>query len=250
MNHGISLKIMRASKPQLTPAIQDPFVLSQSQSAVLNLPSPWLSIRPAFGTVYVGEVLTFMVYVSLKTDFVYNTAPSVQVGVSAAIHAKDSTEPPVQVLNSTDDTVELNEINQTTQFPIKYEIPTAGMHTVTCNVTYSYVVDGEPHQESFSKMYQFNAVNCVQLQLETVKTASRQPAMQIKVENITSSSLWLKPPSFFSDSVEPVGVSDKANLLGPGDMWQYSCKYSGDRPAFTIFWTRGPMGENGCLTVQ
>lgn len=249
MNHGVSLKIMRASKPQLTPAIQDPYVHTQVQSAVLNLPSPWLSIRPAFGTVYVGEVLTFVVYVSLKNDFVYNTSPSVKVGVSAAIHAKDSPEPPVPVLSSSD-TVELNEINQTTQFPIKYEIPTAGMHTVTCQVTYTYTSEGQDHSESFSKMYQFNAVNCLQLQLETVRTASRHPALQIHVENITNSSLWLKPPSFFSESVEPVCVSKTKHLLGPGDTWLYSCKYTGDRPAFTVFWTRGPMGEKGCLTVQ
>ncbi|TVY73455.1 putative trafficking protein particle complex subunit 13-like protein [Lachnellula suecica] len=268
--HSVSLKVLRLSRPSLTP--QHPL---PSQPASLAYPtssdlpfilSPLLTLPPAFGSAYVGETFSCTLCAN-NEQLPGSSAPRAisNVRIDAEMKIPSSAAPTALALTpaSSEDEKEGVDLEpgKSLQRIVNFDLKEEGSHVLAVTVTYTETTATSGRVRTFRKLYQFVCKGC--MVVRTKSTALGEGggkwALEAQLENCGEETIVLD--SVMLDATEgwrAQGMNgEERQVLMPGDVQQVGFLVDGEgevadgRVTFGVLgigW-RGTMGNRGFLST-
>ncbi|KAI6248808.1 Trafficking protein particle complex subunit 13 [Erysiphe necator] len=298
--HSVSLKVLRLSRPSLS--IQQPLPISSEpalSSASYAYPiqnshndgfilSPLLTLPPAFGYAYVGEVFSCTLCANNEILPGNISEKSINaVHIEAEIKTPNSGAPIKLSLSPSssksektleDKDVQTDGINlapgQSLQKIVQVELKEEGNHVLTVSVTYSENFATSGRVRNFRKLYQFVCKNCLSVRSKITAIPSKSYktwALEAQLENCGEENIILQnvifndQKGFRSKSlnlnfIKQADVHENPKLM-PGDVQQvcFLIEEVDEKPeiisgklifgTMSVYW-RGTMGSKGHLTTD
>ncbi|PSK53143.1 hypothetical protein B9Z65_3343 [Elsinoe australis] len=240
--HSVSLKVLRLSKPSLTPATTLPSVPSHPTIQTASLPypnapaspfplSPLLTLPPSFGAAYVGE--TFSCTLSANNEL------SDHVGITITdVYVEAELQTPteqsgirLEVVGSGPDKAGTLDKGRSRQGVIRHDLKEEGPHVLAVTVTYTEREEGEESRtRMFRKLYQFAAQQAVGVRTKIGELRHGTPeqgrrfVVEAQIENLTEQNVVLDGVVLeVGRKVRSTGLNgdgEERKWLAPGDVEQ------------------------------
>ncbi|GAB7342174.1 hypothetical protein MBLNU457_g0430t1 [Dothideomycetes sp. NU457] len=216
--HGVSLKVLRLSKPSLTVSDALPEVAGHEnlRKASAAYPSqkqdafsltPLLTLPPSFGAAYVGEQFSCVLSANNERKANTDTTSKIKdVSIAAELQTPSTTQKGEDVEVEKKD-VGGDESAETTndlqpgkslQWIVRHDLKEEGMHVLAVTVSYTEILDTEERNRSFRKLYQFSAQQALGVRTKVGEVMKRDGqgtgrvfALEAQVENMTEQSILL-----------------------------------------------------------
>ncbi|POS88428.1 hypothetical protein EPUL_000159 [Erysiphe pulchra] len=300
--HSVSLKVLRLSRPSLSiqqplPAdSSDPILTSASYAYPVQnacndsfILSSLLTLPPAFGYAYVGEIFSCTLCANneiLPGNMSGKTISAVHIeaeiktpnsGVPIKLSFQPSSPNPVTIVGEGGDKIEGSNLapGQSLQKIIQVELKEEGNHVLAVSVTYSETSATSGRVRTFRKLYQFVCKNCLAVRSKITAipspTAHKTWALEAQLENCGEENIILENVVFNDQrgfksrnlnwNVIDQGEATSKPKLMPGDVHQvcFLMEEEAEKPEITfgklvfgtmsVYW-RGTMGNKGCLSTD